>query len=155
MHITQWAEYGIHFALFIAEAEHLGRCPIGASEIAEAQAIDLQYAQQILQRLRKGGIILSVRGPQGGYRLARPPEQITVRDILLAAEGTTFELICDAKPISTERCAKGAPCGIRVFWRELRDHIDRFLVTNTLADLLAQSPRGEEPVQIGGKPVSA
>lgn len=151
MHITQWAEYGIHFALFIAEAEHLGRSPIGAGEIAEAQGIDLQYAQQILQRLRKGGIILSIRGPQGGYRLARSPEKITVRDILLAAEGTTFELMCDAKPISTERCAKDSPCSIRLFWRELRDHIDQFLLSNTLAGLLAQSPRTDQPVQIGGK----
>jgi Rrf2 family iron-sulfur cluster assembly transcriptional regulator len=149
MRITQWGEYGVHCAAFIAHREAKGSGPVGAQEISHAQGIALDYAQQILQRLRKGGIIDSVRGPQGGYKLARQPQTITLRDILIASEGDTFEVICDTKPLSLERCNESAFCALRDVWTDLKAHVDSFLITHTLETLVASQYPSEEPIQIG------
>ncbi len=159
MRITQWGEYGVHFAVYLARRSRDASTTVGAAEIAEAQRIDLQYAQQILRRLRQGGIIESVRGPQGGYRLKRPPHEITLLEILLATEGETFELVCDAKPLSAESCHPATSCGLRKIWSELRAHVDEFLKAHTL-DKLAENPTGafppkpDFPVIIGGSSAS-
>lgn len=159
MRITQWGEYGIHFSAYMARREREGAPMVSAGEIASRQGVDIQYAQQILQRLRRGGIIDSVRGPAGGYRLARPPLEITLRDILTATEGGTFEVICENKPLGGERCAPGTACGLRGLWFELQDHVNVFLMRHTLDELSRMpsytfaetSPHSAEdaPVQIG------
>ena len=152
MHITQWGEYGVHCATFIAQRQQAGADAVPAVEIAEAQKIPVDYAQQILQRLRKNSIVKSVRGPQGGYLLTRPATEISLRDILVAAEGDTFQVICDAKPLNAERCAPGGQCNLRPLWFGLRKHVDEFLQKYTLADLLTGSHLKDfpaaEPVQI-------
>ena len=147
MRITQWGEYGLHFSTFVASKTAQGQV-IGAQEIATAQGVALDYAQQILQRLRKGGILESVRGPQGGYRLTKTPTEITVRDILIAAEGDTFEIICETKPLDNVRCHEGTVCALRGLWRDLKTHVDQFLSDRTLADLVAIENSPETPVQI-------
>lgn len=158
MRITQWGEYGVHFSAMLARAAQDGRAVLGAAEVAREQGIDVQYAQQIFQRLRKGGVVESVRGPQGGYRLARPAEQITLRDILIAAEGDTFEVICEVKPLGDARCCPSGNCALRPIWYDLKQHIDQFFDRYTLNQLTsgpnplgAGSRCGEvAPVRIGG-----
>jgi Rrf2 family iron-sulfur cluster assembly transcriptional regulator len=118
----------------IALEEQNGRVPVGAERIAQAQGIDLHYAQQILQRLRKNGIVRSIRGPQGGYRLSRPAQEISLLDILVAAEGSSLEIICDSRSIGHDRCNNRAQCALSALWSELRDHIDSFLENKTLGD---------------------
>ena len=141
MRITQWGEYGVHFAVFLARRALDGVPMASAAEMAEAQHIDLQYAQQILQRLRRGDIVESFRGPQGGYRLKRRAQEITLLDILMATEGETFELLCDAKPLDGENCSSGTTCGLRRIWSDLRIHVDQFLSAYTL-EILALNPTG-------------
>ncbi len=150
MRITQWGEYGLHCSLQIARREGEGAATIGAAEIADEQGIALEYAQQILQRLRRGSIIESVRGPHGGYKLSRPATEITVGHVLTAAEGDTFEVICDSKPLNTERCHAGNLCNLRVLWHELRDHVNEFMDTRTLHDLLTLP----KYVDLSDKPVN-
>ena len=139
MRITQWGEYGIQCSLFMAQRLRDGIKTVGAPEIAQSQDIALQYTQQILQRLRRGKIIESVRGPHGGYCLSRPANEITLHDILKASEGETFEVICDAKPLSQVRCSHGGGCALKSVWKELRSHVDEFLKNRTLEDL-AEAP---------------
>ena len=153
MRITQWGEYGVRCLVRIASHEQVSSEPIGASEISLSQGIALDYAQQILQRLRKGGLIESVRGPSGGYRLSRKPSEITLGDILTAAEGTTFEIICDTKPLDPERCSPLNHCGLRLVWEELREHVDLFLKGVSLETItqrmLAADGLAQAPLQIG------
>ena len=149
MHITHWGEYSVHFAIHLARAESLGNSPVSASECADAVGIDVGYAQKILQRLRVGDVVKSIRGPAGGYALSRPAERITLRDILIAAEGSDFEVICDTKPLDETRCAENVPCAVRDLWRDLRDHINIFLIRTTLSELIAHPPKSPEVVQIG------
>lgn len=140
MRITQWGEYGVLISVFIAKKGHEGGRPIvGAAEIASAQEIALQYAQQILLRLRDGGVVESIRGPQGGYRLARHASEISLRDILLAAEGSTFEVICETKPLGQKkRCLNGCCCFLTEVWKGLREHVDSYLSSCSLERLVAE-----------------
>ncbi len=166
MRITQWGEYGIHLSAYLAE-KHLSGSPVAnASEISADQDIAIQYAQQILFRLREGGIIESVRGPRGGYRLSCEPAEITLYDILLAAEGGTFEVICETKPLSLERCKPSSECNLRNVWFGLREQVDTYLKGLSLQNLLEMpsssqpsssqgassqgaSSQGDAPVQLG------
>jgi len=148
MRITQWGEYGVHCSLYIAQRTNEGVAAVSAAEIAESQRIALQYTQQILQRLREGDVIKSVRGPRGGYLLARPAEEITLLDILVAAEGDSFELICQSRPLSETRCAPEAPCTLRPVWYGLREHVNQYLKDYTLAGILEQFSCASGLVQI-------
>lgn len=139
MRVTKWGECGILCALHLAQ--RYSAAPTGAAEIAASQGLDLQYTQQVLQRLRKGGIIESARGPHGGYSLVRPPTEITLREILYAAEGDTFEIICDYAPIHPDastpsHCADKTTCGLHAVWQDLRKAIDSVLEARTLADVM-------------------
>lgn len=135
MRITKWGEFGILCSLYLA-SKHNQQSSVGASEIAETQGIPLQYTQQILQRLRKGNIIESVRGPKGGYRIAQAPEAISLKHVMYAAEGDTFEVICDTNPVHLEQCSTEHQCGLRSVWRDLKTTVDEFLASRTLADVL-------------------
>ena len=139
MRVTKWGECGILCALYLAKK--YGEQATGALEIAASQGLDMQYTQQILQRLRKGGVIESERGPRGGYRLARAPELINLKDILYAAEGDTFQIICDYAPIhpdatNNSHCATRENCGLHNVWQELRQAIDQLLEQRNLKDLM-------------------
>lgn len=149
MRITQWGEYGVHCSLYIALRQREGHSTVSASEIAESQGIALQYTQQILQRLRKGGIIQSTRGPAGGYSLMRPAEETTILNILDAAEGETFRVICENKPLSPTRCHNEVPCYLRDLWYSLREHVDSFLMKHTLSELLERHLAENKLVQLG------
>ena len=139
MRITQWGEYGVLISVFIAKKGQEGGSPVvGAAEIANAQEIALQYAQQILLRLRDGGVVESIRGPHGGYRLARHASEISLRDILLAAEGNTFEVICETKPLGQRRCLSGCCCFLTGVWKGLREHVDSYLASCSLERLVAE-----------------
>ena len=133
MRVTKWGEYGILCSLYIARRHHDG--PVGAAEIADGQQIPLQYTQQILQRLRKGNIIKSVRGPKGGYVLSDTPENTTLKAILYAAEGDTFEVLCENHPVYSDRCDDSV-CGLRSVWRELKSAVDTLLEQRTLASIM-------------------
>lgn len=145
MRVTKWGECGILCALYLAK-QH-GAPSAGAAEIAESQGLDLPYTQQVLQRLRKGDIVQSIRGPKGGYKLQRPPSEITLREILYAAEGDTFQVICDTAPIhpatdQPHRCSTRESCGLHGVWQELRAAIDQLLEQKTLEDLMKSEPDG-------------
>lgn len=146
MRVTKWGECGILCSLHLARRH--GDAAVGAIEIAESQGLDLQYTQQILQRLRKGGVIESSRGPHGGYRLAQSPEKITLKSILYATEGDTFQIICENAPIhpnpdDSSMCATKETCSLHNVWQDLRTAIDELLEKRTLADLLTFE--GAEP----------
>jgi Rrf2 family protein len=152
MRVTKWGECGILCSLYVAR--RYGSAPVGAIEIANSQGLDLQYTQQVLQRLRKGGVIESSRGPHGGYLLARPPHETTLKAILYATEGATFQIICDYAPIhptsdNSAICSTKESCSLHGVWQELQYAIDELLRNKTLADLLAAEQTSQGLVQLG------
>jgi Rrf2 family protein len=134
MRITQWAEYGTHCAIYLAKELKKGRVTVTAHDVAKELAIEDDYAQQILQRLRKGGIIESVRGPTGGYKLLKDPKTTTLKDLVMATEGDTFEVICEARPLG-DSCSATNACSLKNVWVALKQHVETYLISITLASL--------------------
>lgn len=153
MRITRWGEYGIQCASFIAARENGQNPLVNAQELSDSLKIPIDYTRQILQRLKNGGVIKTLRGPQGGYLLSKKPIEITLSDILRAAEGDTFEIICSSDPIGLEKCSPEGQCAMRPIWHKLHDHIETFLKSHTLQSLVdseAELARlADMPIKIG------
>jgi Rrf2 family protein len=132
--ITTWAEYGLICSLHLAR--RLADGPVPGRDIAAREALPPDYVEQILLRLRRADIVKSTRGARGGYALARPPAEISVRDVIAASERATFELHCVSHPVGEERCSASHECSIRPVWVLLQQKIDAVLESVHLADLL-------------------
>jgi len=144
--LTTWAEYGLIVALHLARRSEAG--PMPAHEVARQERLPPDYVEQILLKLRRAGLVSSVRGARGGYRLARSAAHVTVRDVVAAAEDSTFEVNCDSHPVDPERCSPGASCSIRPVWRALQRRIDHLLDSVTLTDLLREESTVERLVSL-------
>ena len=107
---------------------------IPLKDISDKQRISLKYLEQIVTPLAKAGLVSSVRGAQGGYRLARPAGEITSGEILRAVEGSTAPVACDGIDNS---CTRSDLCSTVKFWRGLDDVIEKYVDGVTLADLAA------------------
>lgn len=137
MRFTKWGEYGLLFCVYLAKQRAIADSPvsIGAAELGDSHGVPLQYAQQILHRLRKGNIIRSIRGPRGGFQLTKDPRSVTMKDILTVAEGSTFEVMCESSPVF-EACGSSA-CSVKHVWRKLKSKIDEALEEMTLSEVAA------------------
>lgn len=144
MRITTWAEYGVICALHLARRSEEG--PVTGRDIAAQERLPADYVEQILLRLRRAGVVKSVRGARGGYMLARPSSQISMRDVIQASELETFDLHCISHPVEEERCAASHNCSIRPIWVMLQQKIDNVLESVCLADLLQDEPAVRERV---------
>jgi Rrf2 family protein len=132
--ITTWAEYGLICALHLAR--RAGEGPITGREIASTERLPADYVEQILLRLRRAGLVNSVRGARGGYSLAHAPEEVSVRQVIAASELGTFDLHCVTHPVGEERCAESQSCSIRPVWLMLQQKIDDVLESVHLGDLM-------------------
>ena len=101
--ITTWAEYGLICALHLAR--RAGGGPITGREMAADERLPADYVEQILLRLRRAGLVESVRGARGGYFLAKDPATISVRDVMAASEHQTFEVNCETHPVDAAQSA--------------------------------------------------
>ena len=135
MRITTLAEYGVICALHLAR--RTSNEPVTGREIAETERLPADYVEQILLRLRRAGIVRSTRGAHGGYALAKPPQHISIRDVIEASEMTTFDLHCISHPVGEERCSTSHNCSIRPVWMLLQQKINDVLEGVRLIDLLA------------------
>lgn len=134
MRISTRGEYGLRAMLDLAQ--HYGRGPIALKQIADRQQVSEHYLEQLMGALRKAGLVTSVRGAQGGYQLAAPPEDTFIGDVLRVLEGSV-EIQFD-----NHRCLGGgrrylAMYATRYLWRELNGRILDLLESLSLADLLA------------------
>jgi Rrf2 family transcriptional regulator, iron-sulfur cluster assembly transcription factor len=136
MRITTWAEYALICSVHLAHRYNAG--PVNGRHLAASERLPADYVEQILLRLRRAGIVTSVRGAHGGYELARSPAQISVREIVTAAEHATFDLHCVSHPVAEERCSDATSCSIRPVWVLLQSKIDEVLEGVKLADLLPE-----------------
>lgn len=131
-------------------ARHAQAKPVSLSDIATRQEISLSYLEQLFARLRRAGLVRSVRGPGGGYRLARSSMETRVSEIILAVD----------EPIKATRCTEmgtvgchtdGSKCLTHDLWEELGNQIHLFLSSVSLHDILERklSPRFALPANEG------
>lgn len=148
MRITTWTEYSLIISIHLARRGASGSGPVAAREIAEQERLPGDYVEQILLRLRRAGLVESVRGARGGYLLAKEPHLITIRDIMTASEHQTFEMNCEAHPVDAERCAPNSACSIRPVWHALQQRVDDLLASISVADLMKHETQVQELVTI-------
>ncbi|MEG1594721.1 MAG: Rrf2 family transcriptional regulator, partial [Oscillibacter sp.] len=109
---------------------------ISLKDVAERQGISAKYLEQIVGTLNKAGLLRSGRGPQGGYQLARAPEQYTVGSILRLTEGNLAPVACLGDP--ENRCDRCGECATLDFWTGLYTTVNAYVDRFTLADLVRE-----------------
>lgn len=109
---------------------------VSLAEIAARQEISLSYLEQLFARLRKGGLVKSVRGPGGGYRLAKTAAETVVADIVLAVDEPIRATRCAAHGTPRGCMTGGARCITHDLWEDLGAEIHRYLAGVSLADVI-------------------
>ncbi|MFQ5984062.1 MAG: Rrf2 family transcriptional regulator [Alphaproteobacteria bacterium] len=126
-------------------ASHDSGDPVSLSDIAGRQEISLSYLEQLFGKLRRGGLVKSVRGPGGGYLLSRPAGAVRIADIIIAVD----------EPIRATRCQPGSPsgcgpnrirCATHDLWEELGNQIRLYLNSVSLEDVVCQRILGTSGV---------
>jgi Rrf2 family protein len=108
--------------------------PVSLGQISETQGIANKYLEQLFSKLRNAGLIRAMRGPTGGYLLNRSSADITVGDIIRAAEGAMAPVHCVDDTVDS-KCDRMGRCVCHLFWERLDRKTVEFLDSNTLSDL--------------------
>jgi len=140
MRLSTKGRYAVMAMADLAGNEAGGK-PVALADIAERQDISLSYLEQLFAKLRRGGLVSSVRGPGGGYRLSRPSGDLRIADIIVAVDEPIAATRC--KPGSSKGCTKtGARCVTHDLWEELGQQIHVFLSSVSLADVVERRVLG-------------
>ncbi len=131
MQLTSKGRYAV--AAMVDLARHQDEGPITLASISERQFISLSYLEQLFRKLRENGLVDSVRGPGGGYLLAKPAQDITISVIMNAVNETINTTMC--RSTTESGCNRGSRCETHNLWAALGTHINFFLDTVTVQDV--------------------
>ena len=134
MKISTKGRYGLIIMMDLAQ--HYGKGPVPLKSIAERHSLSEHYLEQLVAPLRNAGLVRSVRGAYGGYKLTRSPEEISAGDIIRVLEG----------PISLVEFTEEDNPARRDLWKRIRDSIAHELDSTTLAHLINYSGDGDDDV---------
>jgi Rrf2 family cysteine metabolism transcriptional repressor len=142
------AEYGVRLMV------ELGRVgpdstPISLSTIAEAERLPLSYLEHLVAKLRKAGLVSSTRGAHGGYRLAKPAEEITMDSVVEALEGQIAPMECfhetpEGKVLCSHEDDGDRLCATKLLWTRVQSGVTKALAGTTLAELVEFSGHTED-----------
>jgi Rrf2 family protein len=139
MHVTAKADYAVRAVVELADSSQ--ESPRKVDDVAKAQAIPLSFLENILTQLRSSGIVRSQRGPDGGYWLAKPPEELNLAQIIRAVEGPLVG-VRGQRPEELEYI--GSSESLKQVWIALRANLRKVLEHVTVADVAA----GKLPKQV-------
>jgi len=139
------SEYGVRVMVQLGRRHGSG--PVSLAEVAESEQLPLAYLEQLVARLRKAELITSTRGAHGGYQLARPPEAITMDEVLQALEGTLAPMQCLTDPVTSRVLCNhlldaDESCATKLLWTRVHGSINRALEQTTLAELVSFAEHG-------------
>ncbi len=130
MHVTAKADYAVRAVVELASGSR--DSPRKVDELAQAQGIPVSFLENILTQLRSSGIVRSQRGPEGGYWLAKPPEEVNLAQVIRAVEGP----LVGVRGLRPEEVAyKGSAESLQQVWLALRANLRKVLEHVTLADV--------------------
>jgi Rrf2 family protein len=151
------AEYGVRLMV------ELGRVgpdstPISLSTVAEAERLPLSYLEHLVAKLRKAGLVDSTRGAHGGYRLAKPADEITMDSVVEALEGQIAPMECfhetpEGKVLCSHEDDGDRACATKLLWTRVQGGVSKALAGTTLAELVefGAPPARERPLTtVGG-----
>jgi Rrf2 family protein len=143
MKMSTKGRYGVRLMLELAL--HYGQGPVFLKDIAEKQGISEKYLWQLIAPLKAAGLVNSLRGAHGGYILAKPPAQVTLKDIVVILEGSLSAVECVAVPKS---CARMQMCITRDIWKEVSEKIAQVLEAITLQQMVDRQHQKEAQCQL-------
>ena len=138
MLVSTKGRYALRMMLQLAENPD---SPVRIKEVASCQDISPKYLEQIMIVLKSAGFVDSMRGPRGGYTLARDPREITVGSVIRAMEGN---LSIDCVVTGGESCDRSADCKAHMLWTKIDKAVSDIVDTVTLQDMVAW----EKPIEI-------
>jgi Rrf2 family protein len=149
MIFTTKAEYGVRLLVELGRqsVDPGGPAPVSLKAIAEAEGLPLAYLERIVALLKKGGFVESTRGAHGGYRLARPAEDVRMDEVVLALEGAVAPMTCfvdDAdgtRVLCSHEADRGHGCATKLLWTRVQGGVVQALAGTTLAELVEFSNR--------------
>ena len=107
---------------------HSEQGPVSLSDISIRQGISLSYLEQLFAKMRRNNLVVSTRGPGGGYSLGGTPEQVCIADVINAVD--------EELSVANESGTAYEPCLTEILWQELSDEIENYLTTISLADMM-------------------
>ena len=134
MKLSTKGRYGLRAMLDLAS--YSGEGAVSTSSIAKRQNLSESYLEQLIRKLRNAGLVESVRGKQGGYRLARNPDEISVGEVLRALEGDLLAVNCHDE--KDHLCDHAGFCQSRIVWEKINTAIGEAVDDLMLSDLLEQ-----------------
>ena len=142
MRLTKKGKYAVSAMLDIASFEDKQTSFVKIQDISKRQRIPNSYLEQILRNLRREGLLISVTGPNGGYRLSRKSKEITIADIVMSIEDRLDSTECGG----TADCLLGEECLSHYLWSQLNNELESFLKNKSLADVLEKNKK--KPLEI-------
>jgi Rrf2 family iron-sulfur cluster assembly transcriptional regulator len=136
--LSKQSEYALQAVTYLASRERNGRVSI--KELSARLSIPSPFLAKILQDLVRKNLLTSLRGPAGGFALARPADQITLFDIVEAIDGTGFTGKC---VMGFPECSGTHPCAVHATWGRLRDEVLAMLTDHTIAYVAAETKKPE------------
>ena len=140
MKISTKGKYGLRAMIDLAQYSE--QEAVSISSIAQRQKISESYLEQLVAKLKKAGLVVSIRGAAGGYRLARPASGISVGDVLRALEGDVRAVICTAQ--TEEGCEGEELCVTKYVWQRINESIEKTVEEMMLDQLVAESRKAQE-----------
>ncbi len=140
--ISTKGRYALRVMIDLAEHEDKGTIPL--KDIAARQEISKKYLEIIVKDLVSGGLVTSISGRSGGYRLCRKPEDYTVGEIIERMEGTLAPVAC--LECNAKECPRTSICKTLPMWKEYNDMIRDFFYSRTLADLAEQQTSSKQSI---------
>ena len=140
MRLSTRARYGTRALLDLALNNNDKLVPL--KEISHREKISVQYLEHLIAPLVAAGIVRSVRGAHGGVKLAKPPQEVKLSEVIQILEGPIAPVDCIINP---QFCSRSDSCATRDIWSEIKKAIDGILWSTTLQDLVEQKKSKDKP----------
>lgn len=140
MKLSTKGRYGLRAMIDLAQYSE--QDAVSISSIAQRQNISESYLEQLVAKLKKAGLVMSTRGAQGGYRLAKPADTISVGDVLRALEGNLEAVVCSAH--TDEGCQGSDLCVTKYVWQKINESIAETVDKMMLSHLVEESRKAQQ-----------
>jgi Rrf2 family protein len=145
LRVSTKGEYGVR--IMVDLARHYGGRPRSLTDISQAETLPLAYLEQLVKLLREAepALVVSTRGAHGGYRLSRPPAEITMGEIVRVLEGPIAPMICATEGEMSQICGYLDACKTKYLWARVRDAVAQTLDSITLEELVSETEQVGSP----------
>lgn len=140
MKLSTKGRYGLR--AFIDLAVFTEEQPVSLASVAGRQEISVSYLEQLMAKLKHAGLVESVRGANGGYRIARPADEISVGDVLRALEGDLTPVECAGiDDNASSYCSSSSQCVSKIVWKRINDSINETVDSINIGELVRESKK--------------